>query len=128
MAHAQMQHELEPRLKLLEALGDLSGIELFTNHLLIAVYQRPEKTKSGLYLAKATLDEDQYQSKVGLVIKKGPQAFVNSGGWNFENVELEEWVVFRPSDGWATSINGVYCRFLVDTSVKGRVKSPDLIW
>jgi co-chaperonin GroES (HSP10) len=128
MAYAQMEHELEPRLKLLKELGDISGIELFTNHVLVAVYQRPEKTKSGIFLPGQTRDEDQYQSKVGLVIKKGAQAFVSTGGWNFEDVNVEDWVIFRPSDGWATGINGVYCRFLVDTSIKGRVSSPDLIW
>jgi co-chaperonin GroES (HSP10) len=128
MAHAQMLHENDPVQSILKELGDLSGIELFHNQLLVAVYQRPEKTKGGLILARSTLDEDKYQSKIGLVIKKGPQAFVNTDTWTFEPVELGEWVIFRPSDGWGTSINGVLCRFLVDTSIKGKVSQPDLIW
>ena len=128
MAYAEMQHELEPAEALMEALGDHSGIELFQNQILVAIYQRPEKTKSGLYLAGQTRDEDRYQSKIGLVFKKGPQAFVDSSGWQFEDVQLGEWVIFRPADGWATAINGVPCRFLVDTSVKGRVSAPDLVW
>ena len=128
MAHAQMQHEIDPAQALAESLGDLSGIELFHNQVLVAVYQRPEKTKSGLYLAAATRDEDKYQSKIGLVVMKGPSAFVSTGEWQFPEIELNDWVIFRPSDGWNTGVNGVLCRILVDTSVKGRVENPDLVW
>ena len=130
MAHTQqMLHEEDPAGKIEKELGDVTGIELFTNQLLVAVYQRPEKTKSGIYLAGQTRDEDQYQSKIGLVVKKGPQAFVGGeSGWQFADVNIGDWVIFRPSDGWATAINGVLCRFLVDTSIKGRVVSPDLVW
>jgi co-chaperonin GroES (HSP10) len=123
-----MQHEVDPAEALLESLGDLSGIELFHNQVLVAVYQRPEKTKSGLFLAAATRDEDKYQSKIGLVIMKGPKAFVDAEGWTFEDINLGDWVVFRPSDGWNTGVNGVLCRILVDTSIKGRVAHPDLVW
>jgi co-chaperonin GroES (HSP10) len=128
MAFAEMQHELEPRLKLLKELGDLSGIELFHNQLLVAVYLRPGKTKSGILLAEQTLSEDRFQSKLGLVVKKGPQAFISGGEWQFPDIELHDWILFRPSDGWNITINGVLCRILTDTAVKGRISSPDLIW
>jgi co-chaperonin GroES (HSP10) len=128
MAFAEMQHELEPRLKLLKELGDLSGIELFHNQLLVAVYLRPGKTKSGILLAEQTLSEDRFQSKLGLVDKKGPQAFISGGEWQFPDIELNDWILFRPSDGWNITINGVLCRILTDTAVKGRISSPDLIW
>jgi co-chaperonin GroES (HSP10) len=128
MAYAEMQHELEPRLKLLDELGDLSGIELFHNQLLVAVYIRPEKTKSGLFLAQQTLNEDRFQSKLGLVVKKGPQAFISGGEWQFPDIELHDWILFRPSDGWNITVSGVLCRILTDTAVKGRIASPDLIW
>jgi co-chaperonin GroES (HSP10) len=128
MAFAEMQHELEPRLKLLDELGDLSGVELFHNQLLVAVYIRPEKTKSGLFLAQQTLNEDRFQSKLGLVVKKGPQAFISGGEWQFPDIELHDWILFRPSDGWNITVSGVLCRILTDTAVKGRISSPDLIW
>jgi co-chaperonin GroES (HSP10) len=124
-----MAHEEDPAKKILDALGDLSGIEIFHNQVLLAIYQRPEKTKSGLYLAAQTRDEDRYQSKIGLVVMKGSNAFVNSGEWTFDwTVDLHDWAIFRPADGWATAINGVLCRIVVDTSIKGRVKHPDMIW
>ena len=128
MAHAQMLHDEDPAAKLSKELGDISGIELFHNQVLVAVYQRPEKTKSGILLPGQTRDEDKYQSKIGLVVKKGDAAFLSSGEWTFPNVELGDWVIFRPSDGWNTGVNGVLCRILVDTSIKGRVSNPDSFW
>ena len=75
MPHMPMSHEQDPKLKLLEELGDISKVELFHTQVHLAVYLRPEKTKSGLILTKDHLDEDRYQSKVGLLVKRGPLAF-----------------------------------------------------
>lgn len=126
-----MMHEKDPRDELLEAVGDLSGIELFNNQILVAIYIRPKKTKSGLFLADQTTDEDRFQSKVGLLIKEGPDAFVDPEGKWFdgtEGFELHDWLVYRPSDGWSIAVNGVPCRVLTDTQVKGRVDQPDRVW
>ena len=129
MAYAEMAHDIDPADKLLCAVGDLSGFEIFHNQVLVAVYQRPEKTKSGLYLAKSTLDEDQFQSKIGLILRMGPQAFEDTGEWRWPHKpERGAWIVFRPSEGWALGINGILCRMLADVSVKGRIASPDLVW
>ena len=42
-----MEHEEDPRQKILEALGDLSGVEIFNNQVLVAVYSKG----AGLYSA-----------------------------------------------------------------------------
>ena len=129
MAFAAMAHEKDPAEKLKEELGDLSTLGIFHNYILVAVYQRPQKTKSGILLAHSTLEEDRYQSKIGLIVKKGPQAFVSNAEWVFDDAtDVGSWVLFRPSDGWSVTVNGVLCRMLVDTSVKGRVDNPDSIW
>ena len=125
-----MQHEVDPKSKLLAELGDLSSVELFNNQILVATYIRPQKTKSGIYLTDKTTEEDKFQSKVGLLVKTGPSAFEeNDEGW-FQNEEfnLNDWLVFRPSDGWSITIHGVLCRILSDTQVKGRVQNPDEVW
>jgi hypothetical protein len=44
------------------------------------------------------------------------------------NIELDDWIVFRPSDGWPITVNGVLCRMLDDTSVRGKIDVPDKIW
>jgi co-chaperonin GroES (HSP10) len=97
---------------------------------LVATYIRPQKTKSGIYLTDKTTEEDKFQSKVGLLVKTGPSAFEeNDEGWfQGEEFELNDWLVFRPSDGWSITIHGVLCRILSDTQVKGRVQNPDEVW
>jgi co-chaperonin GroES (HSP10) len=124
-----MSHEEDPKEKLLDQLGDISNIELFHNQVLLAVYLRPEKTKSGLILTADHLDEDRYQSKVGLLIKQGPLAFEQDGNW-FTGMTFQDhdWLIFRPSDGWSITVNGVLCRIFDDISIKGRAPHPDSVY
>ena len=130
MPHMIMDHEVDPKQKILEEMGDISKFKIFNNNILVAVYQRPAKTKSGLYLTDKTTDEDRFQSKVGLLIKTGQRAFEpNDEGWfDGETFNLNDWIVFRPSDGWNITVNGVLCRMLSDTQVRGTVDHPDGVW
>lgn len=129
MPHMLMSHDLDPKEAILQEIGDLSSVELFHNQVLLAVYIRPEKTKSGLILTDSHRDEDRYQSKVGLLVKRGPMAFEQDGNW-FQGLTFEEhdWLVFRPSDGWSITVNGVLCRIFDDVNIKGRVPHPDAVW
>lgn len=126
----KMTHDIDPVKKLVDEIGDLSTVELFNNQILVGVYLRPEKTKSGLYMPDKHRDEDRFQSKVGLLLKMGPRAFeANGDGWfEDEQFALNDWLVFRPADGWNITVHGVLCRILSDTQVKGRVKDPDEVW
>ena len=130
MPFMKMEHEVEPKKKLRDEIGDISHIEIFNNQILCAVYLRPKKTKSGIYLSDQTTDEDRYQSKVGLIVKMGPQAFVDETNSWFANNEanVDDWIVFRPSDGWSITVNNILCRILDDTSVRGRIQHPDNVW
>jgi co-chaperonin GroES (HSP10) len=125
-----MLHEKEPKQVLLEQVGDTSSIEVFNMQALVAVYIRPEKTKGGLFLSDKSRDEDRYQSKVGLILKKGPTAFVDKDGEWFSGLDIKEgdWIVFRPSDGWNVTVNGTLCRMLDDMSVRARIAHPDQVW
>lgn len=125
-----MAHDSDPKQKLLEEIGDLSQVELFNNQILVAVYVRPTKTKSGLYLTDKYADEDKFQGKVGLLVGMGPAAFQDDSGQWFNNASfnLHDWLVYRPSDGWSITINGVLCRMLSDTQVKMRIPTPDTAW
>jgi len=124
-----MMHEKDPAEMLRQEVGDLTNVEIFNNQALVAVYIRPQKTKSGIILTDKTTDEDRHQSKIGLVIKKGASAFEDDGKW-FKGVTINEgdWIIFRPSDGWQITVNGKLCRILDDISVRGRVDHPDRIW
>lgn len=116
--------------ELLSSIGDIDQFEVFNNQVLVAVYTRPEKTKGGIFLPDKAKDEDRYQSKVGLILKMGPSAFVDESQNWFKGVTIKEndWIIFRPSDGWQMNVNGVPCRMLDDTVVRGRLPDPDMIW
>ena len=126
----QMEHQIDPAQSLKTDLGDISDVEVFNNQILVAVYIRPQKTRSGIILTDKTTEEDRYQSKVGLVIKKGPQAFLDKSGEWFKGVSIEEgdWIVFRPADGWSIVVNNVLCRMIDDVNIKGRISHPDQVW
>lgn len=130
MPQREMVHAESPAKVLMDQLGDIESVEIFNNQVLVAIYIRPTKTKSGILLPDTHVDEDKYQGKVGLVIKKGPSAFIDEDNKWFQgvNVEVNDWVIFRPSDGWSISVNNTLCRILDDTAVRGKVDAPDRVW
>lgn len=124
-----MVHDVDPKEDLVSKVGNISQLEVFNSQVLCAVYVRPEKTKGGIYVTSQTRDEDKIQGKVGLILKKGPAAFIDDGQW-FTGTTFNEldWVVFRPSDGWSLTVNGVLCRMIEDINIRGRVQHPDQVW
>ena len=124
----------DPKQAILNELGDLSGLELFHNQVMVATYIRPERTSGGIFLPDKTLAEDRFQGKVGLVVKLGPLAFKDDAIAKFGGVKLEEgdWVYYRASDGMelfsVDKTGGVPCRIFEDTQIKGRVSDPALLW
>jgi len=125
-----MQHDIDPKKALLKQIGNIKDIEIYNNQILVAVYIRPEKTIGGIIIPDENRNEDKTQGKVGLVIKMGPDAFVDhTQQWfNGVNVQLNDWVIFKPSDGWTITVNKVVCRILDDINVKGRIQHPDQVW
>ena len=130
MPPRMMEHDADPKVVLKEQIGNTDSFEIYNNQILIAVYVRPEKTKSGIFLTDSHRDEDRHQSKVGLVVKMGPEAFNDPNGNWFRDmdVKIHDWVVYRPSDGWTITVNNVLCRALKDTNVRGSVPQPDMVW
>ena len=70
MRSFKMEHAEDPRQKLLSDIGNIDTLKIYNNWILCAVYKRPEKTASGIYLSDGVRKEDEYQGKVGLVVKK----------------------------------------------------------
>lgn len=123
----------DPKTKILAEVGDLDGITVFNNQVLCAVYQRPTTIKLGgkeFHLADKTVDEDRYQSKVGLILKKGPSAFQDPEGEWFNGAEIKEhdWIVIPPSAATSMIVKGVLCRLLSDTQVKMLISDPDAVY
>ena len=89
MPHMVMTHDEDPKDAILAALGDIEKFKVFHNEVVVAVYLRPEKTKSGIFLPDSHRDEDRHQSKVGLVVKMGPEAFDDPNGNWFRDVNVK---------------------------------------
>ena len=132
-------HEEDPAETILDLAGDLEEVDIFNNKILVGVYQRENeaKTAGGIILTHKTTDEDKYQSKVGLVLKMGPSAFVDFSDpprWFIDqHIFLGDWVVYRPSDGWSLTLvskdskgkkQELLCRLLDDTSIMAKVEGP----
>jgi co-chaperonin GroES (HSP10) len=126
----------DPKRALLEVVGDLSGIEVFHNLVLVATYIEPEVTAGGIIKPDRTLLENRFQSKAALVLKLGPLAFKDDNVAKFGGVTLEpgDWVLVRPGDGlelFARSPgqkDGASCRLFEDAHIKCKIADPALIY
>lgn len=130
MPQALMVHTEDPAKLILKQVGDLSQFVLFGNQVLLGVYERPEKTKSGLYLSDQTRHEDRYQGKAALVLKKGPTAFVSDHNYDFkgQNVEIGDWVAIFVSDGRQIVIRKCLARIVEDQYVRLKIPAPDVVF
>ena len=127
----------DPKKALLDSAGPLIDYEIFHNYVLVATYIPPEKIGS-VYVPDRSLAEWQFQGKVGLVLKCGPMAFVDDTTTRFGGASVEpgDWVLYRPSDAiemyikdYAGLVNdGLPCRLIEDTLIKGRVTNPALVY
>lgn len=127
----ELSRASDAKAELLKQVGDLSGLSLPNDMVLLATYIEPEKTKGGIILVQKTIDEGRYQGKVGLVLKKGPTAFkFTQGGFAYEGdvPEVGDWVVYRLSDAWESLIGGVSCRFIDSDLIKAITNDPTIIY
>lgn len=134
----------DPAKPLWDAAGDLSDYEVFHNLVLVATYIAPPKVIKGhdgkdivFHRTDKAHDEDRFQGKVGLVLRTGPVAFLDDAVAKFGGITVKpgDWVVYRPSDGHelfirdrSKSNEGLSCRVIEDTFIRGRVKDPSLIY
>jgi len=94
--------------------------------LLILPFTPPEKTKGGIMLAKQTLDKERIATVVGLVVKKGPDAYSDlekfpKGPWCMEG----DWVIFGRYAGARFNIEGGDLRLLNDDEILATVNNPE---
>lgn len=125
---------LDSKQEIIDKLGDLSRYEIFNNEVLLAIYMRPEKTSGGIILPHQNLKEDLFQAKAHLVIKIGPSCDFPT----IPDLKVYDWVVVRPSDGWALDVNGrpdvldqkdfYPCRMAYDKHIRARIPHPGMVW
>jgi len=124
---------LDTKQQIIDRIGDLSDYRIAPSELLLAIYQRPEMTAGGIVLPSSNLKEDLYQGKAHLVIKIGADC-----DFFGLDVKLHDWVVVRPSDGWALDINArpnimdrkdfVPCRMTFGKHIRAIIPHPGMVW
>ena len=135
MPQMPMQHDVDPAEAIMNKIGMRkgklpAGYEPMGNRILLGVYDRPQVTKSGIYLSDKTRDEEKNQGKSCLVLAKGPNAFVSDGNYDFagQNVEVGDWVAIWVYNARPLIINGQACRMVRDTDIEMKIPGPDQIF
>jgi hypothetical protein len=132
-----MQHDEDPAEALIERIGDLTDFVVPFNKILVGIYIRPNIKKVAgtdrvIHLSDDTVGEDKYQGKAGIILKRGPMAFVDDDRIKFNglNPQVGEWIAFRPSDGLKIDIRSDkgHCILLDDTMVRLVIPAPDLVF
>ena len=132
----KLVHAEAPALAIWRELGDqLKDFDIAAQGVLVATYKRPDdiKTASGLLMPHEVVKDDEYQAKVGLVVKLGRRAFTDDEhiSWYGYHCDPGDWVIFRPSDGLKMSIGGpggVHCRLISDTFLKVKIPHADAVF
>lgn len=119
------------KVKAREIIGNHMPVMLL-NRVLLAVYIAPEGLgKTGLLVkTPEAVAEDIWQSKVGLVIAKGPAAYVNDQNTYFyeQTVDEGEWVTAAVNNCRQVEINGMPCRMVEDRFIEAKFLDPRAIW
>ena len=133
LAAMRMVHDEPPAEVIWREVGPLDQIEVVGQYVLVCAYIRPAtRTIGGVEIPETATEEDRYQGRVGLVLKVGHTAFLNTehppvdfGGFR---CTPGQWIVYRPSDGIRFQIGKRDCRLIADVAVKMRLGTPDEVY
>jgi co-chaperonin GroES (HSP10) len=96
--------------------------------LLVMPFKLKEKSKGGIILTDKTVEESQWSTNVGLVMKMGDLCFKDdgkfpTGPWCKE----KDWILFGRYAGARIKIDGGELRLLNDDEVMAVVKDPEYV-
>lgn len=122
--------------KIFSQIGEarLAACTLFFNWVLIAKWI-PEELGS-LIASEDTKKEARWQNRVGLVLKKGPTAFLETDERHFHgcDVKVGDWVHYSAADGVEMAFRslgnvgiGVICLRIEDSLIAGTIEHPDFL-
>jgi co-chaperonin GroES (HSP10) len=92
--------------------------------ILIACPKVEEKTAGGLYIPEKRRAEEEIASIVGLVVRKGPEAYSDKSRTNYSWCQEGDWVIFRSYSGTRFMIDDVEFRLINDDTVEAVVTDP----
>ena len=130
-----MKHSEDPKETIYSKIGMKKGVipgfHLQGNRVLLAIYERPKVTASGIHLADTTRAEDSIQGKAALVVMLGSSAFVDDSVFKFDPDDVRkvgDWVLCFVSHGLRCAINGQPCRIIRDQDITMLIPAPDQVW
>jgi co-chaperonin GroES (HSP10) len=105
-------------------------VEVMHSQVLVAHYIRPAKSKGGIIMTDAAVQEDRFQGNCFLVIGLGPLAFKDDTIAKFggRSLKVGDWVMAVTADGAAMYINSVPCRIFSDTRILMKVEDPGMFY
>jgi hypothetical protein len=126
----QISQADDPKQAIIKAVGDLGKARVCNDLVLLGTYIRNEKTAGGIIRPLEAVVEDEYQGKVGLVLKPGPLAFSD---WEEDdskgaNAEPFTWVVYAIKDSWPVQINGTPCRLIPYDKIRMTIPDPTMVF
>lgn len=130
MAHSkkiiQLAQAPDAKDGILKALGDQKDFQTLYDLVLVGTYVQPERRKSGLYMPKEAIQEDEFQGIVGLIVQMGPDAeklAAETGG-----PTVGDWVIYNINNSWALSIRETPCRHVPYEKLRMRIADPKVIY
>jgi co-chaperonin GroES (HSP10) len=135
-AALEVVHTKDPKEVLWEEAAPLAEhIAVYGDDCLIAVFNRGEggetKTQGGIILTAQTLAEDDFQGKVGLLMKVGPEFETKDGNAKFfgdKMPKVGDWVMFRVGDTYSFKVRKKTFRMCEAKMLRAGVSKPDVIW
>lgn len=122
----QLSRADDPAEAIKTALGNMDDFQTLGDLVLVGTYIQPEKRKSGLYLPKEAVAEDEYQGIVGLIVQMGPDAEKMAEEVN--GPKLGDWVVYSISHGWSMHLRDTPCRLVPYDKLRMRIVDPKVIY
>ena len=122
---------VNPKKAILDIVGDLSGVHVPRNLVLLGTYFRPQKTAGGIIRPDSNVEEDMWQGKCGLVLKLGTEAFKDSDDYTFapeDKYQVGDWVTYFVNEARSIQIKGYPCRTVRDSGLELKVIDPNIIF
>jgi len=124
----------DPKEVALAALGSKLDTmpDLYSSRVLVITAPSMDRIGSILTTAKEQ-QEGRYQSKAGLLIKVGPDAFKYDPRypqypWEGPAPEVGDWVLYRTSDAHEIGFAGLSCRLIWDSEIVGRITDIEAVY
>lgn len=115
----------------LDALRDfIDTTVVLGSDVLVASYIKPRKTAGGIIIPEKSIEEDRYQSKVGLVLKLGEEAFKYQGQYAYAGTvpKTGNYVVYHTSDSREIGVHSFSCRVIDSSLIRMIVVDPDVVY